>query len=314
MQTESADVSRVHSVQDWLYELLSDRRIMIGLTVVPAFGLFLVINVLPIGWAIVASFYDINPFNPEWTFVGVDHYVEILNDPEFWEVLWNSIVFAGGSVIFHLVVGTGFALLINRKFSFAFFVRSIVLVPYLIPTAVIGFMGLWMANSQWGIINQVLQQLGLIDGYIAWYGNADLAMISVILTSSWKLTIFVTIMVLARLQSIPDDHYEAAMMAGASAYQRFRDITLPNLKGVIFIVILLRGIWTFNKFDIIWVLTQGGPVGKTTTAPIFAYETAFGRLNLGEASAVSVLLFALLVTVALLYFHVLEPSQEVRVE
>lgn len=314
MQTESADPSRMHSVQDWLYEVLSDRRMMIGLTVVPAFGLFLVINVLPIGWAIVASFYEINPFNPEWTFVGVEHYVEILNDPDFWDVLWNSIVFAGGSVIFHLVVGTGFALLINRKFSFSSFVRSIVLVPYLIPTAVIGFMGLWMANSQWGIINQVLHQLGFIDEYIAWYGNADLAMLSVILTSSWKLTIFVTIMVLARLQSIPDDHYEAAMMAGASAYQRFRDITLPNLKGVIFIVLLLRGIWTFNKFDIIWVLTQGGPVGKTTTAPIFAYETAFGRLNLGEASAVSVLLFVLLVTVALVYFHVLEPSQEVRVE
>jgi len=314
MPGEAADVSRGHAVRERLFEVLSTRWVMVGLTVVPAFGLFLVINVLPIGWAIVASFHDIHPYNPEWTFIGLAHFTDILADPDFWEVLWNSLVFAGGSVVLHLVVGTGFALLINRQFRFAPLVRSIALVPYLIPTAILGFMGLWMANSQWGIINQILQQVGLIDGYIAWYGNTDLAMLSVILTSSWKLTIFVTIMVLARLQSIPEDHYEAAMMAGASSYQRFRDITLPNLKGVIFIVILLRGIWTFNKFDIIWVLTQGGPVGVTTTAPIYAYEVAFGRLSLGEASAISVLLFLLLVTVALIYFRVLEPSREVRVE
>lgn len=314
MQSESTGASSLHSIQERLFETLSDRRIMMGLTVIPAFGLFLIINVLPIGWAIAASFHDVNPYSPEWTFIGVEHYVDTLTDPNFWEVLLNSVVFAGGSVIVHLVVGIGFALLINREFRFAWLVRNVALVPYLIPTAVLGFMGLWMANSQWGIINQALHQLGLIDGYIAWYGNTDLAMAAVILTSSWKLTIFVTIMVLARLQSIPDDHYEAATMAGASAYQRFRDVTLPNLKGVIFIVVLLRGVWTFNKFDIIWVLTKGGPVGKTTTAPIYAYEVAFGRLNLGQASAVSTLLFVLLVAVALAYFHVLEPSQEVRVE
>ncbi len=314
MQADYSDASSIHALRERILEALSDRRVMVGLTVIPAFGLFLVINVLPIAWAIAASFHEIHPYNPEWTFVGAAHYVEILADPGFWDVLWNSIVFAGGSVVIHLFVGTGFALLINREFKFSGLARNVALVPYLIPTAVIGFMGLWMANSQWGIINQALAQMGLIDGYIAWYGSTDLAMLSVILTSSWKLTIFVTIMVLARLQSIPDDHYEAASMAGASAYQRFRDITLPNLKGIIFIVLLLRGIWTFNKFDIIWVLTQGGPVGETTTAPIYAYELAFGRLSLGEASAVSTLLFVLLVAAALVYFHVLEPSQEVRVE
>jgi multiple sugar transport system permease protein len=175
-------------------------------------------------------------------------------------------------------------------------------------------MALWMGNAQWGVINALLQDFGLIDEYIPWFASLDLTMLAVILTNSWKFAIFVTIMVLARLQSIPEGYYEAARMSGATTYQQFRDITLPNLKNVILIVLLLRGVWMFNKFDIIWVLTNGGPGDRTTTAPIFAYMRAFLDYSLGEAAAISTVLFSFLAVVAAIYFWYFEPHKEVRVQ
>lgn len=301
-------------VRDRAYSFLSKKWVLIGLTVVPVLALFTLVIVIPVIWTIWSSFHEIPIYSPSWQWVGLDHYLSLASNEGFRQALFRSSVFAGGSVAFQLVTGTLLALALNRSFKYVGLVRAIAMLPYLIPTAVLGFIGLWMGNSQWGIINSLLTRVGLINGPIAWYGNPDVAMIAVILTSSWKFTIFVTIMVLARLQSIPDGYYEAAQMSGATAYQRFRDITLPNLKGVIFIVLLLRGIWMFNKFDIIWVLTEGGPGSSTTTAPIHVYQVAFNSTNLGEAAALSTALFGMLVVGAILYFYILSPEEEVRVE
>jgi len=287
---------------------------MILLTVGPALILFSSITLFPILWAIAGSFFNISAFSPVWHWTGLGNYSSIMNNPEFPAVLWRSFVFAAGSVILQLVVGVGIALLVNREFKFSAVTRTAVLLPYLVPTAVLGFIALWMANSQFGIINQLLVEVGIIESHIAWFGSTQLAMLAVIVAGSWKFAIFVTLMVLARLQGIPDGYYEAAEVAGATWYQRFRDITLPNLKGVIFIVLLLRGIWMFNKFDIVYVLTQGGPAGSTTTAPIWIYRMAFIDASLGLAAAASTLLFVMLVVGAIIYFVVLEPSSEVRVE
>lgn len=300
--------------RDSAFEFLSQRYVMIMLTVLPAFLLYTFVTIIPVGWAVVASFYDVPTFGTTWNFVGLENYMTVLETSAFWESLWLSVVFAGGSVALQLVLGVAFALVINRSFKYASLVRAIVMLPYLIPTAVLGFVALWMGDGQWGIINWIPMRLGLIESGIPWFGSIDWAMLAVILTSSWKFTIFVTIMVLARLQSIPEGYFEAARMAGANFYQRFRDITLPNLKGVIFIVLLLRGVWMFNKFDIIYVLTQGGPGDATTTAPLYAYEVSFPQGLLGVGSAISVLLFLLLAVVAVIYFVTLEPGKEVRVE
>ena len=300
--------------QQRAFDILSDKRVMGVLTIVPATLLFIFVNVIPIGWAVAAGFFEISAFSPTWNWAGLSNYQQILTDPGFWATIRRSLVFAGGSVAIQLVVGVGYALLLNRTFRGSTFVRAIMMLPYLIPTAILGFIGLWMGDSQFGIINQVLVSLGLIAEKFPWYGNESTAMIAVIFTNSWKFSIFVTIMVLARLQSIPSGLYEAAEVMGATPYERFRDVTLPNLKGVIFIVLLLRGIWMFNKFDIIYVLTQGGPRGITTTAPIYAYQVAFNQLQLGYAAAISTLLFVMLIAGAIIYFRVLEPEQEVRVE
>ncbi len=311
---ELVAIERLHPYQQRVYSILSKKWIFVGLTVVPALLLFGFVNLLPMLWAFTASFFSIGAFNPTWSWVGIENYLTVLADGEFWSSLRRSVIFAGGSVILQVVLGVGLAMLLNRDFRFKRVARALALVPYIVPSAVLAFIALWMGNARYGILNQIFVRTGLMSNYTAWYGSTDLAMLSVILTSSWKFTIFVTIIVLARLQSIPESLYEAAVMSGASRYRRFVDITLPNLKGVLFIVVLLRGIWMFNKYDIIYVLTNGGPMGTTKIASIYAYRTAFTEFNLGQASAVSSLLFLLLLGAALVYFHFLEPSQEVRVE
>lgn len=300
--------------RDELYEFLSQKQVMAALTILPALVMFTFVNLIPIAGIIGASLFDINAFSNEWTWTWVSNFESILANDAFISSLGKSVIYAGGSVSLQFVFGTTLALLLNRSFRFKNLARTFAILPYLVPNAVIGFLALWMLNSQWGIVNQLGVQAGLFDQYVAFFGQQQLAMVSAIITSSWKDSIFVTVMVLARLQAIPASYYEAAKMSGATAYQRFRDITLPNLKGVFFIVLLLRAVWMFNTFDYIWVLTQGGPRGATTTAPVYAYQIAFGTSKLGVAAAVSTILFILLMISAVVYFRVLEPSEEVRAE
>ncbi|WP_114579528.1 carbohydrate ABC transporter permease [Saliphagus sp. LR7] len=301
-------------LQDSVYERLSNRSLMIGLTVIPVLLLLTFVLILPIIWAIRASFFEIPLFQADWNWVGAENYVATLTDAAFRSSLWRSIVFAVGSVVVQLVAGIGIALVIAREFPFNKGVRAVVLLPYLIPTALLGYLGLWMFDTNWGVLNSILIRSGLSETGVQWFGNPDTAMLALILATAWKYAIFVTILVLARLQSIPEGYYDAARVAGASRWQQFRDITLPNLKGVIFIVVLLRGVWMFNKYDIIDVMTGGGPGDATETAPIYAYDVAFGNYNLGQSAAVSVVLFAILIVAAVIYFRVLEPESEVRTE
>lgn len=302
------------STRNEISEFLSKRSVLLIITVVPAALLFAFVNLIPILWAVGASFYSISPFSTEWTWVAFQNYQSVLTSGVFWDSIWKSLIFAVGSVAFQLIVGVGIALIITGKTRTMTWVRSIIFLPYLVPTAIVALMALWMGNTQFGIINQILLGLGVIDQKIPWFASEQFAMAAVILTGSWKFTIFVTIMVVARLQAIPEGLYEAATVLGATPYQKFRDITLPNLKGVIFIVLLLRGIWMFNKFDLIWILTSGGPFRATSTSAIYAFRTVFTDYSMGRAAAISTILFSMLIVGAALYFHFLEPSQEVRTE
>lgn len=287
---------------------------MSTLSIGPSVSLLAVIMMGPILWAIAASFFQVNPFSPDWTYVGMENYQSIIADPAFWTSVQRAAVFAAGNVSLQVVLGVTLAVVINRKLPFQRLIRSLILVPYLVPTAAVGYMAVWMGNSQWGIVNQLLVEVGLLESAFPWFGNPKTAMVSVILANSWKFTLFATILVLARLQSIPDSYYEAAQMAGAKPWQRFRDVTLPNIKNVVLIIVLLRGIWMFNQFDLIWVMTKGGPSDATMTAPILIYRTAFIGQELGKASAMATLLFLLIAATAIVYFVVFQPSTEVQVQ
>ena len=301
--------------RDRLYEFLSRRRVLIGFTVLPVVLLFVLILVFPILWAIAASFHSIHAFDPTWSWVGIENYFEYLfDDPGFWHSLWLSASFAAVSVVIHVVVGTAVALLLNHTFPFKKFVSAVLFLPFLIPTAILGFAIGYMMNSTFGIVNWLLVNVGILETTRGWFGNPGTALYVVAAVNSWKFYALVAIMVYARLQSIPSAHYETAKVMGANAWERFRDITLPNLKGVLFLVVLLDSIWMFFKFDIIWILTREGPGGSTRISVIYAYEVAFQQTALGEAAAISVLLFLIVGAGALVYFWVLEPEEEVRSE
>jgi multiple sugar transport system permease protein len=306
--------SRLHDAQKRLYTVLSNRRTIITITIVPVLILLTFVLILPILWTVWASFHSVPIFSPEWTWVGIENYTDLISDQLYHDTIVRSVIFAGLSVSLQLVTGVAVAMLIAGNFKFNKVVRAIVLTPYLIPTAMLGFILLHMFDPNTGIVNALLLRYTPLEEPIRFFADRGITMYAVVVSSSWKYTIFVAIMVVARIQSIPDGFYEAAEIAGANSWEKFRDITLPNLKGVIFIVLFLRGVWMFNKFDIIWILTKGGPGYLTTTAPIYAYQTAFDFQKLGASAAISVTLFLTLVIVAILYFYYLNPSKEVNVE
>lgn len=312
-------LSSVRSPRERVYEFLSRRRVIAAFTVVPVVLLLALIIAFPILWAFAGSFHQINAFDPQWHWVGLDNYVETLlplsrQESLFWQSLWLSVVFAASSVTIHILVGTAFALLLNKEFRFKKIVSALVFLPFLIPTAILGFGIQFMLNANFGIVNWILVDTGVIQSTQGWLGDPDTSMATVVLTNSWKFYSLVTIMVYARLQSIPRSHYETARMMGAGAWRRFRDVTLPNLRGVLFLVVLLDGVWMLFKFDIIWILTRGGSGREVYISVIHAYSVGFQQLQLGRAAAISMLLFVIVGAAAILYFVVLQPSQEVRTE
>jgi len=295
-------------------EVLSDERVLSAVTILPALSLFTLVTLLPIAWGIMAGFFRIPLHDPEWTWVGLSNYRSVIADPGFRASLWRSLVFTVGTITLQVIGGIALALVISRTFRFAGFVRVLVFFPYVIPSAVAGVLAIWVTNTQWGIVNWLLIDLGLLSEPIPWVGGESYAMVTLVVTNSWQYVAFTAVLVVARLQTIPDGYYEAATVAGANAWQRFRDITFPHIKGVLYLVIFLRGAWTFLTYDIVWVLTRGGPDGATTVSAVYAYERAFTHNQLGEAAAASTLLFLVLAAAASVYFVVFSPESEVRIE
>lgn len=283
------------------------------LTLTPAIILFLCVTVLPLIWALHASLHQINPFSPAWRYVGFDQFLALFRAEDFWRTSLRSLVFGAGSTILQLLLGIGVALALNRSFPGVALVRAMVFASYLMPPIVIALSFRWMGLSQYGVFNDILFRFGLISSPIAFFGDERYAMASLIAVAAWEYTGFVAIMVLARLQTIPDRFYEAARIDGAGPVRQFLDITLPQIRGILLVVLLLRFVWMFNKFDLIYTTTRGGPGTSTQTLPIFIFETAFTSFQLGKAAAISMLLLAQLLVVATLFFLLSKPEREAPV-
>ena len=286
---------------------------LLALCLTPALALFTLVALLPMVWAFNLSLYEVSTLNPVWEWTGPGRLVDIVTSGSFQVAFGRSLIFGFGSVLFQVVAGVGLALLVNKEFKGAVLARALALLPYLVPAVVIGMVGQFMLNAQYGIINLLLLRIGILDDPVAFLGLPETAMVTVMIVGSWKFAVFVTLLTLARLQSIPEHFYEGATMCGANAYQKFRDITLPRIKNVILIAALLRTLWMFNKFDIIYIMTRGGPGESTTTIPLLAYEIAFNQYNLGEAAGIAAVMFVFLAGWSVMYFRVAEPEQEVRV-
>jgi multiple sugar transport system permease protein len=283
---------------------LEARDARTGLALIaPAVLLFLVLIACPLLAALALRFFKIYTPTLSGPFVGFDNYVVLLGSGEFWKALRVSFIYAGSTLALQMVVGIAVALMLHQGLFMRSLARSLVLFPYLLSTVVAVLVWQWLFNDLYGMLNHLLLRAGLIAAPVDWLGSMPNAMLSVILVSTWKFFPFVVIAVLARLQSIPTSLYEAAMIDGAGPWARFWDVTLPQLRGVLMVVILLRAIWDFKEFDLIFLLTGGGPVTSTQTLPILVYREAFPLSQMGMAATIALCMLAIMVVAMIAYMR-----------
>jgi multiple sugar transport system permease protein len=282
-------------------------------TVLPAGGLLALAAYAPILYAIALGFFKKTAFSPTMSWIGVANFLELLDDKGLWRALLRSLVFTVGSVGIQVAWGLFFALALNRAFAGRSLAKSLVIMPYLMPPIVVGLMFKWLLNPEFGILNQLLLDLGILERPLNFLGGLDTAMASVIGITGWEYGSFAALLLFARLQAINPRLYEAAKVSGAGPLRCFFDVTLPHLRSTLLIIALLRGIWMFNKFDLIWILTHGGPLEATQTLPIYAYRIAFEDFDFGAAAASCTLMFVVMAIGAWLYLHFFDPSREIEV-
>ncbi len=222
--------------------------------------------------------------------LGTANFERVLHQQALWDAFGHSAVYTVGSLVPAFVAGLLFALLFHRAFPARRWLRSLLLLPWAVPGVVVSITFLWMLDASYGVVNAVLRDLGMLSADIAWFVDARTAMAAVLVPTVWKSFPFFAITILAALQSIPDTLYEAARVDGASAWQRFRYVTWPGIRGPALLAALLNALWTFREFDIIYASTRGGPAGATETLGILVYREAFESVRFGTAAAIGVLM------------------------
>lgn len=280
---------------------VSDRRLA-HLLVLPAFVLIAIFGVYPFVVAVLNSFNHVNISTGALTPVGLDNYVEVFADPQIRAAAWRSVVWTVSNLVLQVVLGVLIALLLNLDLKGQRIARLLVLVPYMVPAIVIALVFRFMFNDVTGVVNYALQSLGLINEPLSWLSDPTMMMTTLVLVNVWKYTPFFVIVVLARLQTIPRDLYEAVAVDGGGWWHRFTAVTLPSIVPVLLGGMILRTIWTAYDFDIPFLLSNGGgPSGSAVTVPLAIRALAFEQQQIGVASALAVCT-AILLTGAL-YFY-----------
>jgi len=271
-----------------------------------------VVTIYPLVRSFIISLlqWDLTKPNLAHVFVGFDNYKYVLTDPTFWQSAKVTGLFVLGSVSLNISLALVVALMLNREFIGRNLVRMLALLPWAIPGVVNGIMWKWILNPSYGALNGALFQLGIIDKYVIWLGTPTGALIMGILADVWKEMPFIMLLLLAALQTIPKDLYEAATVDGANAFRSFWNITIPLIKPTLFVALTLRTIWALKSFDLIYTLTSGGPSGGTTVIGYYTYLKTFVSLNLGRGSAVAYLMTLVVGIVVILYQRAL--YKEVR--
>ncbi|KAA9008807.1 carbohydrate ABC transporter permease [Histidinibacterium aquaticum] len=273
------------------------------LLIAPTIIVFSLVIVYPLLAAIYLSVFSIYTPTLQGDFVGAANYIELLTGGAFWHSLGVTLIWTVGTLSLQIIAGIGLALLLHQNIWFRSLARSLVLFPYFLSTVVAVLVWRWLFNDLYGALNHGLIQLGILDMPLDWLGSMPNAMIGVILVGAWKYFPFVVIAVLARLQTIPENLYEAARIDGAGPVGRFFDITLPQLRSVLVVIILLRAIWDFKEFDLLYLLTGGGPVTSTQTLSLLVYQEAFGLNQMGQAAAYSVGMMLVMLAFMVLYIR-----------
>ena len=279
------------------------------LLTLPGFALLLAVVVYPLISALVSAFFEESLLFPGREFVGLQNIREVLSG-EFVQLLGQTMTFTLGTTLLPFIIGFGLALALNTHIKGVNAIRGLMLIPWLVPGVVVSFLWMWIFNANYGVLNAVLEGIGLIDAPQAWLAQPQSAMVAVIIAKTWQSFPWMMVMLLAGLQTVPPELYEAAEVDGAGVVRRFAAITVPHLKGIIGLVILLEFIWNFQHFDIIYVLTGGGPAGSTNTFATAVYDTAFRGYDLGRAGALGLLWMVLLGILVVVYIHFSEKGEE----
>jgi len=282
------------------------------LMILPAGLIMAVVTIYPLIRSLIISLLHWDLKKPELfhSFIGFDNYKYVLTDPTFWQSAKVTGLFVLGAVSLNIILALAIALLLNREFVGRNLVRMIALLPWAIPGVVNGIMWKWILNPSYGALNGLLFQMGIIDKYVIWLCTPAGALIMFVLADVWKETPFIMLLILAALQTIPKDLYEAATVDGANVFESFKHITLPLIKPTLFVSLTLRTIWALKSFDLIYTLTAGGPSSGTTVVGYYTYMKTFVTLNLGRGSAVAYIMTAVVAVLVILYQRAL--YEEVR--
>ena len=271
--------------------------------ILPTLLLIGLIIIYPLGQAVYLSLTDSSFIKPQLEFVGLEHYLKMLHDPTFWQVVQNSVVWTVAVVFSQFLVGLATALLLNEKFVGRALVRGIVIICWVTPGVITGLLWRLMYDPNLGIINGLLAGLGVPNPTIPWLGLTSTAMSALVVTAIWKGAPFSTVMYLAALQNVPEELMDAAKIDGANSWQRLCHVTIPEIMPIVRITILLTTVWTFNYFEIIYIMTNGGPGNSTHIFPTFIYKLAFVQVRTGLAAAYGIVSVLILAVFTVLYIR-----------
>jgi len=272
------------------------------LALIPSTSILVLIIGYPIYHTFILSFQDVRLGELSGYWIGLGNYIQAFRDPFFWSVLVNTLYFTAGTLGIELLVAIPVSLILSQGFKGVRFFRGMVLLPYLLASVVVATVWSWCLNDIYGIINWVLMEIGILNEPVSWMTNKGTAMPIIILASAWQKFPVSSLILVAGLQSISDEVHEAASMDGANARQRFWRVTMPLLKPYIFLSLILRTTFAMRQFDLVWLMSGGGPAGSTELISTLAYKEGFTVFEAGYASALSVVL--LLVTFVITAVHV----------
>jgi multiple sugar transport system permease protein len=271
--------------------------------ILPAMMLLVLLTGYPLANVVYMSFFNYaNPAEP--SFFGLSNYIAVLKDPLFWKALGNTLVFTFGTVVLVMLLGLSFASLLNLKINpkvrGAF--RSVLMFPWLLSSSVVG--SIWMLLlAPFGLLNWFLLQVGVIQESIAWLSDGRFAMPGLILANAWRSFPFAMLMLLAAFQTVPEDIKEAAQVDGAGRFTRFTRIVLPHIKGIMLTILILEIIWNFRSFDLVFLMTGGGPMHATEVLSTYVYNKAFRSLDFGYSSALAIFMLIVMVLISLFYIR-----------
>jgi len=274
-------------------------------TIAPALFIVFFVILLPIVITLVYSVKNMSPLSSRYgEFMGLSAYGSALSSPDFWADFRRTFYFTVVSTAVETIAGVFVALLLNERFFGVKFLRAIIILPWAIPTVVNASLWKLIFNGQYGVFNAILERVGLIDSYRSWLGSPSMAMNMIIAGDAWKMTPLAVIFFLAALQNVNRDIYEAAAIDGAGAIRRFFTLTLPYLRPVIMIVIIMRTVEKFKAFDIFYIMTRGGPSNSTRTLMFDAYLKAFVNLDYSNAAVYAYLIAIIVMILTVVYIRV----------